>query len=96
MKRSEMNVNQRLLFDTMCYVMSDIIGGCENNLLDYSEDEEEYIEAKKYLSQSHDELKEDIYQMTISEFNKDNQNAKFAGKKFLLERIEKRLVKWGY
>ena len=98
MKCSEMNEHQSLVFNLMSNYMSEMIGGCENTLTDCEDGEEEYIRAKRYLSMGHDALKQDIYNAVMAECKNGTyaSHAKFAGKEFLMERIECRLVKWGY
>ena len=97
MKRSEMNAHQKLDFDFICKVMSEYIGGYENTLLDYPEDSEEYKDAKEFLGQSHEDLMNLIYDevMTMSDSGMA-KHLRFAGKDFILERIDRRLTKWNY
>lgn len=98
MKRSEMNVHQRAMFDIMDSVTSEMIGGNENALLDFSEDDEEYKSAYAYLHQGHESLVENIYDLVMSECEKGSakSHSRFAGSDFLREIIETRLKKWGY
>lgn len=97
MKRSEMNLHQREAFDYICEVMSEYIGGYENTLSDFPEGTEEYKEAKDFLGQGHDELKGIIYEevMAISDTG-TAKHLRFAGTDFIMERIDRRLAKWGY
>lgn len=98
MKRSEMNAHQRTLFDIMSEVMSDLIGGSENTMMDEPEGSEDYVEAYNYLHQGREALVEDVYTTVMYEVSKRGATkaAKFAGREFLLERINNRLNKWGY
>lgn len=98
MKRSEMNVHQKAMFDLMAGIMEEYIGGYENTLLDYSEEDEEYKSAKEFLGMGHDEMKEFFYNevMGCCKSGTNASHARFAGGDFLRERIERRLVKWGY
>lgn len=93
MKLNEMNEHQKTLVLQMRQYMSDMIGGCENTLQDYPEDSAEYKEASNYLSQGHENLKQDIYEKVMNACPKEGR---FAGKQFLLDRIESNLNKWGY
>ena len=95
MKRSEMNAHERIAFDAVCEVMSELIAGAELILEDYPEDDEEYLTAKAYLSQPKDKLIDDIYKEVV---NKKGvlKHLRFAGKDFIIERIDRRLTKWGY
>lgn len=98
MKRSEMNAHQRAIFDIMDELTKEYIGGNENTLLDFSEDEEEYQDAYEFLHQGHDQLAEFFYDMVMAscKAGSNAEHARFAGSAFLKERIEKRLTKWGY
>ena len=97
MKVSEMNAHQKVAFELVCYAMSEYIGGLENILMDYSPEDEEYIAAKKDLGIGHDALEDYIYSMVMEDSNKaDLKHLRFAGEKFIRERISKRLTKWGY
>lgn len=97
MKRSEMNAHQREAFDYICAVMSEYIGGYENVLEDFSEDSEEYKRAKNFLTLPHSELINIIYNDVMGLSAKDmKRHLRFAGKDFIIERIDRRLTKWGY
>ena len=97
MKRSEMNNHQKLAFDFICEVMSAYIGGYENALLDYPEGTEEYERAKSVLNRGHETLMDDIYSEVMAMSDEGNaKHLRFAGKDFIMERIDKRLTKWGY
>lgn len=97
MKRSEMNAHERLAFDYVCSVMSELIGGLENALQDYDEDSEEYKNAYHDLHVGHDTLKEWIYRDVMSYSDKGmSKHLRFAGEAFIKERIDRRLTKWGY
>lgn len=98
MKRSEMNAHQRAIFDIMDEITRDYIGGYENTLLDFSEDEEEYQNAYKFLHQGHEQLAQFFYDLVMRhcKVGSNAEHARFAGSAFLKERIEVRLTKWGY
>ena len=97
MKLSEMNKHQKEAFRWISSVMSEYIGGYENTLLDYREEDEEYKEAKELLSKPRAELAEIIYSMVMEESDKGTaRHLRFAGTEFIMERINKRLDKWGY
>ena len=97
MKISEMNAHQLAAFKLMVSEFNDLIGGLENTLLDNAEDSDNYKEAFEALH-GHEYLKNIIYQETVSEAHARVYavHIGFAGKDWLLERIEKRLVKEGY
>ena len=97
MKRSEMNAHQKQAFDFIVYAMSELIAGQELVLEDYAEDTEEYKSAKEYLSQPKAILAEDVYNEIMEMSDKNmTKHLRFAGKDFIMERINKRLEKWGY
>lgn len=98
MKRSEMNAHQRKIFDIMDELTRDIIGGNENMLLDFSEDEEEYQNAYNFLHQGHENLANFFYDLVMGhcKAGSNAEHARFAGSQFLRDRIEVRLNKWGY
>ena len=95
MKISEMNAHQRAIYRMMDELTIDIIGGRENDLQDYPEDSEEYQEAQRFLTMGHDAMKELFYDMLTAQ-REMQKELRFAGNAFLLERIERRLTKWGY
>lgn len=80
------------------------IGGFENTLLDYSEQDEEYIEAKAFLS-DHNEIVQYIYQCAVTGFyieggvladEKLISQIKFLGKEKLMSIVEELVTKEGY
>lgn len=98
MKTTEMNTHQKAAFNIVKEIMSDLIGGAENNLLDCEESSQEYQQAENYLKQSTEELVETIYTdvIDIAELRGGSKHIKFAGTDFIKERITRRLKKWGY
>lgn len=97
MKRSEMNTHQLLAFEFICYAMSELIAGYELSLQDYPEGSEEYEEAKAYLGRGKEALKNDVYEEVMALADKGTaKHLRFAGKDFIMERIDRRLTKWGY
>lgn len=98
MKRSEMNAHQRAIFDIMDELTRELIGGNENTLLDFSEEDEEYQDAYNFLHQGHEQLAQFFYDLVMGhcKAGSNAEHARFAGSAFLKERIEKRLTKWGY
>ena len=80
------------------------IGGYENVLLDYSENDAEYIEAKAFLS-DHNGIVNYIYDCSVSNFYVEGgvytdtrliSQIKFLGKKKLMEIVEELVSKEGY
>lgn len=97
MKLSEMNENQRKVWEIAVENVNMYIGGYENTMLDYPEDSEEYKDAKESLSLPHDELVEIILGWCrMSREWQRIENLHFVGIEFMKERISKRLNKYGY
>lgn len=91
----KLNSHEKQVARLIANATSEIIGGFENTLLDYPEDSEEYKGAKAVLN--HDTLFEMIYRYVMEESRSNYaSHIRFAGKKFIEERIEKRLAKEGY
>lgn len=108
MKLSEMNARQRKAFINIAHAANWILGGLENNLEDYSPEDEEYKEAKALLN-DHNKLVELLYKSATTQiygegsvcFNKatvekELRDINFCGKEWLMERCEKRITKEGY
>lgn len=97
MKISEMNAHQKEAYRWISESMSEYIGGYENTLQDYEEEDEEYKEAEEFLNLPHDELVEIIYNDVMAGADKGTaKHLRFAGAEWIKERISKRLTKWGY
>jgi len=105
MKISELNEHQKVAYQLMDEVTSEYIGGYENQLSDTEGWDDEYNikmhnEAKEFLEQPHEELKKFVYGCIMDKADLDrggiDKHIRFAGKEFIMERIEKRLQKWGY
>lgn len=98
MKVSEMNSHQRAMWQLMDEIMCETIGGLENTMEDCAPDTEEYKNAEAFLNQGHDKLAEYFYREVMDRCKSGSyaSHARFAGSAFLKERIERRLVKWGY
>lgn len=96
MKFSEMSYRQKLATKFALESCGWVVGGYENAMMDYSEDTEEYQSAKAALA-NHDELVREIYDHLMSYTEAGYlKHLRFVGKAFILERIERRLKKWGY
>ena len=107
MKYSEMNARQKKAFKNICNCANWIIGGNENTLEDYEEKSEEYIEAKALLD-DHETLVNLIYSSATTDiyyeggmmFGKQAEkmikDIRFCGKEWLMERVERRVIKMGY
>ena len=94
MKLNECNQHEKMAWQLMIAQYNDIVGGMENAVEDKCDDWEECAE----LLANHDELKNLIYQQTMNVAKNLGfaKHIKFAGKEFLMERIERRLVKDGH
>lgn len=108
MKVSEMNQREKKAFYNIKHAANNLLGGLENTLLDYEENEPEYISAKALL-ENHDRLVTELYEMATTAiygegyccFNpaavqKELRDINFCGKAWLMERCEKRITKEGY
>lgn len=96
MKLSEMNGNQRMAARLAWDSCGWVVGGYENQMQDNDEGSEDYNSAKEALA-DHDLLVDEIYDhvmhMTDKSFRK---HLRFAGKEFIIDRINGRLARWGY
>lgn len=91
----EMNQHEKMVNFLIQQGVSEWIGGLENTLLDYPEDSEEYQNAKADLN--HDTLFGCIYNYVMDNSRGNYaSHIRFAGKKFIEERIESILIKEGY
>ena len=107
MKFSEMNARQKKAYKNVYYAARDYIGGLENTISDNSEDSEEHISAKASLG-NHAGLVEMIYNMAITDIFDEGavffgkaaeaymKDIRFCGKDWIMERIERQVVKLGY
>lgn len=104
MKYSEMNERQKKAYRNAIGAINFYIGGWENTLLDESEGSDDWKKAYDVLH-DHDGLKEAIYHLATTalyingcQFNDERlvKDIRLCGKEWLMERIEKRLVKEGY
>lgn len=97
MKFSEMNAHEKEACRFVINIMSEMIGGNENQMMDYEEGSEEYEEAKAYLQQPRENLIDDLYTRVMMEADyKMEKHIRFAGTEFIKERISRRLARWGY
>lgn len=92
----KLNEHEKVVAKLISQAVSEYIGGYENTMLDFEPGCEEYEEAKAFLS-DHNGLVDAIYREVMLE-SKDNTRShiRFAGKQFILDRIESRLAKEGY
>lgn len=107
MKYSEMNERQKKAFKNIKYAAYNLIGGLENTLSDYCEEDDEYQLAEQMLN-DHDQLVKEIYEMAISGVYREGfegfgahyksliNDIKFCGKEFLMSLVEQRVCKEGY
>ena len=94
---NKMNSHEMQAFIFIKEVMSEYIGGYENQLMNSPEDSEDYKQAERFLNMGHDKLVEVIYSDVIASCDKGMaKHARFAGKEFMTKKISDRLTKWGY
>lgn len=92
-----MNAHEKMAKHIAYKNACDIIGGLENTLLDYPEDDPEYIEAKNILSLPQETLVDYIYSETMHDSNRDYlKHLRFAGEEYIRNYLRKLLTKWGY
>lgn len=98
MKIKDMNAHEKTMYRLMDEATIEFIGGYENTMEDYSPETEEYKVAEKFLTMGHEKMAAFFYDYVMSMCKKGTNAtaARFAGGEFLRERIERRLVKWGY
>lgn len=99
--------HQKEMFTNAYFAACDLIGGLENTLYDYPEDDPEYIEAQTYLNK-HDNIVNDIYNQTNNALYgagyccySDNaktiaKHFRFAGKEWTRNAIEEIVKSMGY
>ena len=91
----EMNAHERVIVRLIQQCVSEWIGGLENTMLDYPKGSEEYERAKATLN--HDDLFDAFYSEIMAETKQNyKSHVRFAGKQFIIDRIESRLTKEGY
>ena len=108
MKFNEMNAREKKAFLNIKHAANDLLGGLENTLQDYAEDEDEYKNAKAQL-EDHKGLVEQLYHMATTAiyddgyccFNpatvkKELRDINFCGKEWLMERCERMITREGY
>lgn len=96
MKYSEMNAHERVAAGIAWEKCGDIVGGYENQMQDNLPGSEDYEEAKNALA-NHEHLVDMIYDEVMFDADKGSRkHLRFAGKEFILARIDRRLKKWGY
>ena len=96
MKFSEMNSRQQIASRLAWETCGDIVGGFENTLLDNDADSKEYKDAERILK-DHDALVEMIYRNVMMDTDSSHlKHLRFVGKAFIIERIDRRVKKWGY
>lgn len=91
----EMNAHERVIDRLIQQSVSENIGAWECTMMDYPEGSEEYEGAKRMLE--HDIIFDAIYN-DVMDYSKRNyaSHIRFAGKQFIIDRIESRLKKEGY
>lgn len=96
MKLNELDQNQATAIKVIIRTYNAIVGGAENTLLDYDDTDDEYIEAKRLLSNPK-ELVDFIYQdLMANEGYTYSKEIRFCGTEWIKERIARRLKKEGY
>ena len=98
------NAHQKAVFTNCYYAACEYIGGLENILQDYDEDDEEYTNAEEELS-NHEALVEYVFSSGIAnEYgcgfsgpgNDSQKHYRFAGKAFTMNACEEIVNAMGY
>lgn len=94
----ELNQHQILALKIMKSQYNELIGGCENSLMDYLSSDEEYQIAHRILYNDQNKLLETIYKWTVGEANHRGyaKHIRFAGEEWLKDKIKQKLIKDGY
>ena len=91
------NAHEKTALHLIAELMSELIGGYENQMLDYLPEDKEYKQAEEFLNMGNDNLVEFIHECLMDECKgKDAQHLKFAGNEFIDSKISAKLTKWGY
>lgn len=91
------NAHEKAALHVIAELMSELIGGYENQMTDFFPEDDEYKEAYKFLHMGHDNLVEHIHECVMEECDgKARQHLKFAGNEFIDSKISAKLTKWGY
>ena len=95
--KNNYNAHEAAALRLISELMSEFIGGYENQMLDFLPEDEEYKEAEKFLTMGHDNLVEFIHECLMDECKgKAREHLKFAGNEFIDTKISQKLTKWGY
>lgn len=86
-----MTANERKAKEVAMEVMSEMVGGSINSLMDYPKGDYEYESSLAYLTQDTDDLVRDLVERTMEELTRENKNVKFVGNDFLTRFIKKDL-----
>ena len=107
MKYSEMNDREKKAFRNIMYAARNFIGGLENTMMDYNEEDPEYQEAERTLK-DHEGLVNEIYHLATNnaydegvEYFGPNatrmiKDIRFCGRDWLMERVNNRVINEGY
>lgn len=96
MKLSEMSYRQKLATKLAWESCGWVVGGYENTMADNDSESDDYKEAQNALA-DHDELIAEVYDHLMSYTDSGYlKHLRFVGKAFIIERIDRRLKKWGY
>lgn len=98
------NEHQKAVFTNCYYAACDYIGGLENVLQDYCEDDPEYISAQKELADHQTLVDYIFYEGTHSEYgcgfsgpgHESQKHYRFAGKAFTQNAVEEIVKAMGY
>lgn len=107
MQISEMNARQKKAYKNVYHAARDYIGGLENGTYDHPKSSQDYKDYMNALN-DHDGLVNEIYHMAITDIYDEGyvrfgkgaesymKDIRFCGKDWIMERVEKQVVKLGY
>lgn len=98
MNKIKLNAHQIEADKLVQEVMSDMLGGYENQMSDSEEGSDDWITANEFLQTERMQMIELLYEMVIAEaqYMGTSKHINFAGTAFIKKRIDKKLVDWGY
>ena len=95
-----LNAHQRSAVALIKQVMTEEIAANELILVDYAPESAEYKEAQEFLGQGLEALTQYLYSTVMfwaqTRTMGSATHLRFAGQKFICDRIRARLVSWGY
>ncbi|HHT97155.1 MAG TPA: hypothetical protein GXZ90_04590 [Clostridiales bacterium] len=98
MSKIKLNSHQLKANKLILEVISDMIGGYENQMTDSEEGSEDWLTADEFLKTERNQMIELLYEIIITEaqYKGNDKHINFAGIKFIKTNISNKLTEWGY